>query len=553
MHEQEATSTRLQAIERYAILDEQRESAFDDIVQIACGILGTSSGMITLVDAERQWFISEKGIGARETTLEGSFCAVAMNQSEALVVEDTFGDPQWSGNRFVQGQLNIRFYAGVPLVTPDGTRIGAVCVFDTAPREVVPEQIRALQALSRQATALLELRFRTRDAQEKEQQLWVVERAAEVVSRQLQVIENRMTALAESSTDFIGMCDMQGVVFYGNPAALAIVGIADLDQFKRTSLPEFFFLEDRRLIEEEFLPKVLREGRAEMKIRFRHFITGAVIWMDYHVFLLRGSGEEPLGFATVSRDITAQRTADAALVESAKLAAVGRLASSIAHEINNPLEAVTNLLYLIGQDPALSQSTRDFVQIADREVARASQLTSQTLRFHRQSTAPTRIRPKFLFAEVLNLFHSRLQNRRVEVIQVYGNDTWLTCYEGDIRQVLNNMVSNAVDAMPGGGTLTIRTRKVRRWSTGDEGVRVTVADNGTGIAKEFLGKIFDAFYSTKGIGGTGLGLWISCRIVHKHRGFIRAYSSTDTRHRGTAVMLWLPSELASTAGEQWNS
>ncbi|WP_419807103.1 ATP-binding protein [Terriglobus sp.] len=476
-----------------------------------------------------------------------------MNQSEALVVEDTFGDPQWSGNRFVQGQLNIRFYAGVPLVTPEGTRIGAVCVFDTRPKKVTPEQIQALQALSRQATALLELRFWTEAAQEKEQRLRIVEKSAKNTSRQLKVVQDRMTALAESSTDFIGMCDMQGAVFYGNPAALAIMGIADFDRFRQTPLPEFFFPEDRKVIDEEFLPKVLREGRAGIEIRFRHFITGAAIWMDYHVFLLKGPGEEPLGFATVSRDITAQRTADAALVESAKLAAVGRLASSIAHEINNPLEAVTNLLYLIGQDSELSQSTRDFVQIADREVARASQLTSQTLRFHRQSTAPTRIRPKFLFAEVLNLFHSRLQNRRVEVIQDYGKDTWLTCYEGDIRQVLNKMVSNAVDAMPGGGTLTIRTRKVRRWSTGDEGVRVTVADNGTGIAKEFLGKIFDAFYSTKGIGGTGLGLWISCRIVHKHRGFIRAYSSTKARHKGTAIMLWLPTELAATAGEQWQT
>ena len=346
---------------------------------------------------------------------------------------------------------------------------------------------------------------------------------------------------------------MQGAVFYGNPAAMSIVGLRDLRQFKETPLLEFFFPEDHRVIEEELLPKVLQDGRAAIEIRFRHFVTGAEIWMDYCVFLLKGADGESIGFATVSRDITAQRIADAALIESAKLAAVGRLASSIAHEINNPLEAVTNLLYLIGQDQALSQTTRDFVQIADREVARASQLTSQTLRFHRQSTAPTRIRPKFLMAEVLNLFHSRLQNRRVEVVEQYGKDTWLTCYEGDIRQVLNNMISNAVDAMPGGGILTVRTRKVRRWSGGDAGVRVTVADNGTGIAKELLGQIYNAFYSTKGIGGTGLGLWISCRIVHKHRGFLRVYSSTNPKHRGTTLMLWLPAELAATAGEQWNA
>ena len=107
-------------------------------------------------------------------------------------------------------------------------------------------------------------------------------------------------------------------------------------------------------------------------------------------------------------------------------------------------------------------------------------------------------------------------------------------------------------SMPAGGTMTIRTRKVRRWSDGTQGVRVTVADTGTGIAASKLPKIFDAFYSTKGIGGTGLGLWISCRIVHKHRGFIRAYSSTQLPHRGTAIMLWLPYSLADTANESWS-
>ena len=547
------SSPRLQELARYAILDGQREAIFDDIVQIACGILGMSSGMITLVDAERQWFLSETGVGSRETSLEGSFCAVAMSQPEALVVEDTFEDPVWANNRFVQGDLKIRSYAGVPLRTPSGVRVGAICTFHTVACQVSNQQIKALQALSRQVTALLELRFWSKQAAEKEIELHEAKESAEVVNRQLHVVQDRMRALAESSTDFIGMCDMQGAVFYGNPAAIKMVGLRDLEHFKATPLLDFFFPEQHTALQENFLPKVLREGRARMETRFRHFVTGAEIWVDYNVFLLKDAAGESIGFATVSRDITAQRIADAALVESAKLAAVGRLASSIAHEINNPLEAITNLLYIISQDPGLSQSTRDFVEVADREVARASQLTSQTLRFHRQSTAPTRIRPKALMAEVLNLYQSRLQNRRVDVVQQYGQDTWLTCYEGDIRQVLNNMVSNALDAMPGGGVLTVRTRKVKRWSSGHKGVRVTVADNGTGIAHGFLHQIFDAFSSTKGIGGTGLGLWISCRIVHKHRGFIRAYSSTAARHQGTAVMMWLPAELASTAGEQWNA
>lgn len=552
MNDQHAAAVQT-ALEQYDILDTERDAAFDDTIQIACSILHTPFGMITLLDTHRQWFLSEVGLGVRETPLEGSFCAVTVNQPGALIIEDTHADPVWADNPFVRGKPGIRFYAGVPLITQQGVRIGALCTFDTKPHAVNAGQLQALQALARQIIALFDLRVRTKEVALKQQDLQAAEQVASTAGKQVRELQDRLTALAEHSTDFIGMYDMQGSPFYGNPAAFAMVGLADLEAFRKIPLLDFFFPEDRAMIEEQFLPRVLAEGRAQREVRFRHFESLEAVWMDYEVFVLKDGEGTNIGLATVSRNITAQRLADAALVESAKLAAVGRLASSIAHEINNPLEAVTNLLYIIGQDTTLSQSTRDFVHTAEREVARASQLTSQTLRFHRQSTAATKVRPRFMLAEVLNLFHSRLQNRRVDVLQQYGEDTWLTCFEGDIRQVLNNLVSNAVDAMPAGGTLTIRTRKVRRWSDGVQGVRVTVADTGIGIAPEQLAEIFTAFYTTKGIGGTGLGLWISCRIVHKHRGFLRAYSSTRSARRGTAIMLWLPVSLADTAGEQWAS
>ena len=242
----------------------------------------------------------------------------------------------------------------------------------------------------------------------------------------------------------------------------------------------------------------------------------------------------------------------AAMVQSEKLAAVGRLASSIAHEINNPLEAVTNLLYLLRMEEGLSQTGRDYMEAADRELARVSQIASQTLRFHRQSTFAMAIQPEALLEEVLGIYKSRLLNSQIAVVSEYEPGIKVTCYEGDIRQVLSNLVGNAFDVMRQGGTLRLRTREITWWDTGQKGVMFTVADDGPGIPEATLTRIFDAFYSTKGIGGTGLGLWISKRITHKHRGHLQVRSRTDQAH-GTVFHLWLPSELADTAREEWHT
>lgn len=241
-----------------------------------------------------------------------------------------------------------------------------------------------------------------------------------------------------------------------------------------------------------------------------------------------------------------------ALIENEKLAAVGRLASSIAHEINNPLEAVTNLLYIIRGEEGLSQAGRDFMETADRELARVSQIASQTLRFHRQSTSATLIRPEALLIETLNIYKTRLTGSKIIVAPDYGPGLQVTCYEGDIRQVLSNLIGNAFDVMRNGGKLRLRTREVTWWATGECGVMFTIADDGPGMPEKVRDRIFDAFYSTKGIQGTGLGLWISKRIVHKHRGHLIVRSRTGEPH-GTVFHLWLPYVLADSAKEAWHT
>ena len=241
-------------------------------------------------------------------------------------------------------------------------------------------------------------------------------------------------------------------------------------------------------------------------------------------------------------EITHLKKAESALVQSEKLAAVGRLASSISHEINNPLEAITNLLYLISESEHLADDLRIYIHMAQSELSRVSQIATQTLRFHRQAAKPTWVSPAELLDAVLNLYHGRLTNSGVRVQATYSTDRKVLCFENDIRQVLNNLIANAIDAMRQGGRLVVRAHEATQQSTGRRGVRMTVADTGHGMPEAVRRRLFQPFYTTKGLSGTGLGLWISEGIVKRHRGRLEVRSSQHPVHHGTVFTLFLPFE-----------
>ena len=365
--------------------------------------------------------------------------------------------------------------------------------------------------------------------------------------------EDRFQRLIDQASIGINIGDSNGALSYANPALLKVIGYTREEvesgsvRWDQLTPPEY--AERDRLA----LNQLQETGTATPYEKVYCTKSGLRVPVLIGATLipsLQDADEKDI--AVFFTDLTRQKQAEAVLLESEKLSAVGKLASSIAHEINNPLEAVTNLLFIVRQDTSLSQQARDYLDSADRELLRVSQVASQTLRFHRQSTKPTTVAPESLVDEVLQLYSARLNNSSIKVRREYASGIAFTCYEGDIRQVLNNIIGNAVDAMRTGGRLTVRTRYATRWSTGAKGVLITIFDTGTGMPVEVRRQVFDAFYTTKGIGGTGLGLWISCRIVHKHRGFVRAYSCTDARHHGSAFMLWLPVQLAKSAGEPWH-
>ena len=299
----------------------------------------------------------------------------------------------------------------------------------------------------------------------------------------------------------------------------------------------------RPLSGEEYpLPRAMRSGKPlppEEYVYRRG--DGTEAWLSFAAApILNDKGEVTGGVVALS-DIDAQKRAETALIQSEKLAAVGRLAASISHEINNPLEAVTNLLYLSAHHEGVPDQARAYLAAADQELRRVSQIVNHTLRFHRQSTRPRNIAVQELLAPSLGLFHGRMVNCHIKVdLQDRGAGT-VPCYEGEIRQVLNNLLGNAIDAMKTGGTLTVRIRDARGLRHNLPGVRITIADRGHGMAPETVSHIFDAFYTTKGIHGTGLGLWISRGIVEKHHGLLQVRSRVGS---GTVFSLFLPANLA---------
>jgi PAS domain S-box-containing protein len=242
-------------------------------------------------------------------------------------------------------------------------------------------------------------------------------------------------------------------------------------------------------------------------------------------------------------DLSLQKKSEEMLRRTEKLAVAGRLAASISHEINNPLEAITNCLYLaVGTD--LPAEARTYIEQAQRELDRVAHITVQTLRFYRASTRPSQIDVNEIISTVLTLVEGRLRLRGIEVMQELRADPNVFAHDGEIRQVLANLVGNAIDAVAEGGRIVIRTSSSYDWRQERRGIAITVADNGYGMDLATRKRIFEPFFTTKGMTGTGLGLWICSEIVGKHHGRIRVRSRKDEGDSdgGTVFKIFLPVE-----------
>ena len=255
-----------------------------------------------------------------------------------------------------------------------------------------------------------------------------------------------------------------------------------------------------------------------------------------------------IGGVVVNTDVTQTRLQDEALRKSENVASCGQLASSIAHEINNPLEAITNLLYLVRHSDSMEE-VQEYAAMAQGELSRVTEITLQTLRFHRQHSRSTSADLTELARAVMSLYTGRLLVRSIRVQWKIADVPQVLCLEGEIRQVLNNLVRNALDAMASGGTLCIAVHRQTHMEDGCPGVRLTVADTGEGISPMIEGRLFEPFQTTKEQTGTGLGLWVSKGIVEKHGGSIRIRTRRGASH-GTVFTVWLPIDGGANLSSQ---
>ena len=263
-------------------------------------------------------------------------------------------------------------------------------------------------------------------------------------------------------------------------------------------------------------------------------LTGAPILND---------GSEVVGVVVVFRDVTQRRQTEQTLRASERLTLAGKLSATIAHEIRNPLDTVSNLVYLLQHEQKPDSVSAQYLKMASDELARIAQITSQLLTFHREARSPVQVSVSEILESVLVVFAPQIRQNHIVVERHFETNHTVRGFPGELRQVFSNLVGNAVEAMSKGGKLVLHTRESSLGTdSARKGVRVTVLDNGPGIPMGVRKNLFAPFFTTKGEKGTGLGLWVSRGILDKHEGTIHVSSSLKDGRRGSAFSVFLPYE-----------
>jgi PAS domain S-box-containing protein len=347
-----------------------------------------------------------------------------------------------------------------------------------------------------------------------------------------------LAAIIESSDDAILSKDLNGIVTSWNRAATRILGYS-ADEMIGASILKLIPPE---LHSDE--PIILGKIRAGERID--HFETiriaknGNPIEVSLSISPVRDRSGRIIGASKILRDISSRKRAETSLLQAEKMAAVGRMAATIAHEVNNPLEAVVNLLYLARQT-AVDPEQAEFLRAADNEVARISHIARQTLGYYREHTSAVSVSLAELAAAAIRVYQPNCGSAGIRIESNFESSQPIIQRRGEMMQVISNLIANSIYSMPGGGTLSIAVKDV------PGGVSLSVTDTGSGIPDDVMPRIFEAFFTTRATVGTGIGLFLAKQFVEGHGGTITAKSSTDPSDHGTTMTVFMPNETAYTA------
>ena len=532
---------RLKALRGYDILDTSPEQEFDDIALLASQICGAPNAMISLVDEDRQWFKSKIGTTESETSRDIAFCAHGILQPDVFVIEDAQADARFADNPMVTGGRKIRFYAGAPLLSPDGHALGMLCVNDQVPRVLTEEQKAALQALSRQVSALLALRRSVKQLNQTFLQLRDTEEALK-----------RKTAFLEAQVDssFAGLLvvDPQMRKILQNKKLNELLKIPPHIAEDQSDRQQLEWVTARTKNPQQFLEKVefLYAHPNEISHDEIEFLDGRIL--DRYSSPVIGLDGNIYGRIWAFRDISAQKRLETQLFQSQKMETTGKLAGGIAHEFNSLLTAIIGQSEMILGDSSTQGSSRESALEIHKAAMRAAVLTQQLMAYSRKQI----LQPQILDLNAVlaslegTLRHLMGQSVNVRIVPAAGLKP-VRMDPGQIEQVIVNIAMNAVAAMPGGGKFTLETANVTldgeyadRYPELKPGeyVMLAMSDTGCGITPEVKEHLFEPFFTTKGVGhGAGLGLATCYGILKQSGGHINVYSEPG---RGAAFKIYLP-------------
>jgi len=344
-----------------------------------------------------------------------------------------------------------------------------------------------------------------------------------------------LAAIVDSSDDAIISKNLQGIVTSWNEAASRLFGYTAEEMIGQ---PILRLIPEELRYEEEMILSKLKLGE-----RIDHFETtrirkgGERFEISVTISPIRDSKGHIIGASKTARDISQRKKIEQVLIQSEKLAATGRMAATIAHEINNPLESVMNLVFLARICGSINEA-RGYLLTAEKELERVAHIVRQTLGYYRETATPVQVDLRGLIEDVLTVYQTKLNGYKIAVDCRFDNHRPIVVNKGELVQVLSNVIANSIDAMAQGGVLQVQIGETTNLQR--EGVQIAIRDNGTGIQQEHLSKIFDAFFTTKGNLGTGIGLWVAKQLIEKQHGQIAITSCTDPENSGTTLNIFLP-------------